>query len=336
MNKSTKDDLLNLPFRCSITAASFSLTEVMACSIIFGLSASAVHVQGLAPQWLAEGSVQTPWPCSTVPHKIIWPAPIRWQRLSSMIWWWSSPRSSWLDQTRGAKPRSPSISQLHRTLSPHVKRLSAPVITHRRGTAGNRDRMRHTAEPEPEEEEKTLFLLHQAQHDRLCSEPMPDPQRAEILPWPHHTLGLTKHFMAWSVIEPRYALPSPSAICQIFLLYRGQFFVKCQISIFILDRHRWCKAVGLYEPPANMANQLINLHCNWAKTLSRNIVGVHLHQRAVCEGFLWSADFFYYFNYICLFHQMYLIYLIWVDVEKPADHNLALLAISPPFLLFWC
>lgn len=122
----------------------------------------------------------------------MWPAAVRRQRLSSMIWWWSSARSSRQDQTRSAKPRSPSISQLHRALSLHVKRLSARVIALRQGTAGNTDRMCCTAVPGPEVEETAFYFLHQAQRDCLCSEPMPDPRRAEILPWPHHTLGLTK------------------------------------------------------------------------------------------------------------------------------------------------
>lgn len=185
-------------------------------------------MQRKPPQWLAEARIfvcsaqipavfQTASPCSTVPHKIIWPTPIRWQRLSSMIWWWSSPRSSRQDKTASAKPRSPSISQLHRALSLHVKRLLAPVITLRQGTAGNRDRMCCTAVPEQEVEEETLFLLHQAQHDCLCSEPMPDPRRAEILPWPHHTLGLTKNTL-WLRAPP----PPPPPSVRFFSLYRGQ------------------------------------------------------------------------------------------------------------------
>lgn len=207
VHESTIDYLtLNLPLRCLITAASFSLTEVMGCFVIFRClpllctCGEHFHSSWQRPAYLcAQLRFRRCSDSTTMFHNATqdnWPTPIRWQRLSSMIWWWSSPRSSRQDQTRSAKPRSPSISQLHRALSHNVKRLLAPVITLRQGTAGNRDRMCCMAVPEQEVEEKTLFLLHQAQHDCLCSEPMPDPQRAEILPWPHHTLGLTKHFMA--------------------------------------------------------------------------------------------------------------------------------------------
>lgn len=216
-------------------------------------------MQRKPPQWLAEARIfvcsaqipavfQTASPCSTVPHKIIWPTPIRWQRLSSMIWWWSSPRSSRQDKTASAKPRSPSISQLHRALSLHVKRLLAPVIPLRQGTAGNRDRMCCTAVPEQEVEEETLFLLHQAQHDCLCSEPMPDPRRAEILPWPHHTLGLTKNTL-W------LRAPPPLRHLSDFSLYTGdKIFIHCQIkiSIFILGWHLLYEAnvaVAPRQPP---------------------------------------------------------------------------------------